>query len=79
MDLLIRKLPFTQLVQELSQEYHPQNLTTESYSWEGLAIGPLQEASEYMLVGLLEGTNLCAIHAKHVMILLQDLQLAIHL
>ena len=66
-------------MQELSQEYHPQNLTMESYSWQGSAIEDLQEAYEYMLVGLLEDVNLCAIHSKCVTILPQDLQLPLHL
>ena len=37
----------------------------------------LQEASEAYLVGLFEDTNLCAIHAKRVTIMLpKDIQLA---
>src|SRR5699024_12157853 len=35
-----------------------------------------QEASEAYLVGLFEDTNLCAIHAKRVTIMLKDIQLA---
>ena len=54
---------------EMSQKYHPWNLITESYSWQGSATGALQEASKYMPVGLLEDTNFCAIHSKHVTIL----------
>ena len=36
----------------------------------------LQEAAEAYLVSLLEDSNLIAIHAKHVMIQLKDIQLA---
>jgi histone H3 len=36
----------------------------------------LQEAAEAYLVGVFEDTNLCAIHAKRVTILLKDLKLA---
>ena len=36
----------------------------------------LQEAVEAYLVGLFEDTNLCAIHAKRVTIMLKDIQLA---
>ena len=36
----------------------------------------LQEAAEAYLVGLLEDTNLCAIHAKRVTIMPKDIQLA---
>ncbi len=40
------------------------------------AVMALQEASEAYLVGLLEDTNLCAIHAKRVTIMPKDIQLA---
>merc|ERR1712126_482423 len=41
-----------------------------------LAVMALQEASEAYLVGLMEDTNLCAIHAKRVTIMPRDIQLA---
>ena len=69
-ELLIRKLPFSRLVREIAQgikmdlRFQPQ------------AIGALQEAAEAYLVGLLEDTNLCAIHAKRVTIMPKDIQLA---
>ena len=40
------------------------------------ALLALQEASEAYLVGLLEDTNLCAIHANRVTIQPKDIQLA---
>ena len=36
----------------------------------------LQEASEAYLIGLLEDTNLCAMHAKRVTIMPRDMALA---
>jgi histone H3 len=40
------------------------------------AILVLQEALEAYLVHLFEGSNECAIHAKHVTIMPKDIQLA---
>ena len=40
------------------------------------AFSALQEASEAYLVGLLEDSNLCAIHSGHVTIMPKDIQLA---
>ena len=40
------------------------------------AILALQEAAETYLVGLLEDSNLCAIHTKRVTIMPRDIQLA---
>ena len=76
MELLIQKLPFAYLVWELSQDCQSGNANTESYGWQGSAMQALQEAREYMLVGLLEDANLCLIHMKCIMIQFRDLQLA---
>ena len=40
------------------------------------AIGALQEAAEAYLIGVLEDTNLCTIHAKRVTIVPKDVLLA---
>ena len=40
------------------------------------AVLVLQEAAEAYLVGLFEDTNLCAIHAEHMTIMLEDIPLA---
>ena len=40
------------------------------------AILALQESAEAYLVGLLEDSNLCVIHAKRVTIMPKDIQLA---
>ena len=70
-ELLIRKLPFQQLVREIAQDLGKMNMHFQSG-----AIMALQEASEAYLVGLLEDSNLCAIHAKRVTIMPKDIQLA---
>ena len=70
-ELLIRKLPFQRLVREIAQDLGKMNMRFQSG-----AIMALQEASEAYLVGLLEDSNLCAIHAKRVTIMPKDIQLA---
>ena len=70
-ELLIRKLPFQRLVREIAQDLGKMNMCFQSG-----AIMALQEASEAYLVGLLEDSNLCAIHAKRVTIMPKDIQLA---
>ena len=70
-ELLIRKLPFQQLVREIAQD-----LGKMSIRFQSGAIIVLQEASEAYLVGLLEDSNLCAIHTKRVTIMPKDIQLA---
>ena len=72
-DLLKRRAPFDHLVRELVQDL-----------WHGgheLRVSPtvvmaLLEAAEAYLVLLFKDTNLCAIHAKHVTIMLKEIQLA---
>ena len=71
--LLIRKLPFQRLVREIAQDFKM------DLRFQAVAILCLQEAAEAYLVRLFEDTNLCAIHAKRVMILPRDLQLARHI
>eukprot|EP01133_Synstelium_polycarpum_P010771 gene10771-12547_t len=69
-ELLIKKLPFQRLVREIAQEFKT------DLRFQAAAIHALQEASESYLVGLFEDTNLCAIHAKRVTIMVKDVQLA---
>ena len=68
--LLIRKLPFQRLVREIAQDFK-----TDLW-FQSAAILCLQEAAEAYLVGLFEGTSLCAIHAQRVTIVPKDIQLA---
>lgn len=69
-DLLIRKAPFQRLVREIAQDLRP------GLKFQTSTIVALQEAAEAYLVDLFEDTNLCAIHAKRVTIMPQDIQLA---
>ena len=69
-ELLIRKLPFQRLVREVAQDF----LTDIRFA--SSAVLALQEASESYLVGLMEDSNLAAIHAKRVTIMPKDMQLA---
>ena len=73
-ELLIRKLPFSWLVHEIALEVGKYDL-----HFQGSAIICLQEAAEAYLVGLMEDTNLCTIHAKWVTIMPEDIQLACHI
>mmetsp|Transcript_41182 Transcript_41182/g.131799 ORF Transcript_41182/g.131799 Transcript_41182/m.131799 type:complete len:146 (-) Transcript_41182:36-473(-) len=70
-DLLIRKLPFSRLVREITNSVAPEPLR-----WTAEAILACQEATEDFIVHLLEDCNLCAIHAKRVTIMPKDMQLA---
>ena len=76
-ELLIRKLPFQRLVQEIACD---SDVITSplcgKVRFQSAAVMALQEASEAYLVGLFEDTNLCAIHAKWVTIMPKDIQLA---
>jgi histone H3 len=69
-ELLIRKLPFQRLVREIAQEFKT------DFRFQATAMLAIQEAAEAYLVGLMEDTNLCAIHAKRVTIFPKDIQLA---
>ena len=73
-ELLICKWPFVHLVYEITQACRKHDLWF--HLWE---IQVLQEGAEYHLTGLLEDTNICAIHAKHVVIMPKDIQLAHHI
>jgi histone H3 len=69
-DLLIKKLPFQRLVREIAQAFN------KDLRFQSAAVGALQEAAEAYLVRLFEDTNLCAIHAKRVTIMIKDIRLA---
>ena len=61
---------FQRLVREIAQVHNPY------LQFQSSAILELQESAEAYLVGLLEDSNLCAIHAKRVTIMPKDMQLA---
>ncbi|NBS71459.1 hypothetical protein EBT31_21495 [bacterium] len=70
-ELLIRKLPFSRLTREITN-----NVAPEPFRWTPDGLLALQEATEDFIVHLLEDCNLCAIHAKRVTIMPKDMQLA---
>ena len=69
-ELLIRRIPFQRLVREIAQVHNPH------LRFQSGAILALQESTEAYLMGLLEDSNLCAIHAKRVTIMPKHMQLA---
>ena len=69
-NLLIRKLPFQRLVKSIAHE------SISDIRFQSSAIVALQEAAEAYIVGLFEDTNLCAIHARRVTIMVRDIKLA---
>ena len=72
-EMLIRRLPFQRVVKEIIQK------VWDDLRLQSTAILALQEAGEMFLVGLLEQSNLCALHAKRVTIMPKDFQLARHI
>ena len=76
-ELLIRKLPFQRLVREIASDSEViKSPLCGKVRFQSAAIMALQEATEAYLVGLLEDSNLCAIHARRVTIMPKDIQLA---
>eukprot|EP00485_Elphidium_margaritaceum_P003132 CAMPEP_0202687218 /NCGR_PEP_ID=MMETSP1385-20130828/2920_1 /ASSEMBLY_ACC=CAM_ASM_000861 /TAXON_ID=933848 /ORGANISM="Elphidium margaritaceum" /LENGTH=183 /DNA_ID=CAMNT_0049341971 /DNA_START=87 /DNA_END=638 /DNA_ORIENTATION=- len=69
-ELLIRKLPFSRVVREIAHKYAPET------RFQAQALQALQVATEAHLVSLFEDSNLCAIHAKRVTVMVRDMQLA---
>jgi histone H3 len=69
-ETLIRKICFQRIVRAIAQDYK------HDVRFQSNAMLALQEASEAYIVGLLEDTNLCAIHARRVTIMPKDMQLA---
>ena len=69
-ELLIRKLPFSRLCREVAQ-----NFKTD-LRFQPSTLMALQESCESYIIGIMEDTNLCSIHAKRVTIMPKDVQLA---
>eukprot|EP00804_Cyclotella_cryptica_P002795 CCRYP_009349-RB/>CCRYP_009349-RB protein AED:0.21 eAED:0.20 QI:0/-1/0/1/-1/0/1/0/78 len=69
-DLLICKLPFQHFLREVTQDFRG------DIRYQATALTASQEASKAYLIGLLEDTNLCAIHARRVTIMPKDMQLS---
>ncbi|PPS05748.1 hypothetical protein GOBAR_AA14897 [Gossypium barbadense] len=60
------KINQKRLVREIAQDLR----------FQSSAVAALQELADAYLVGLFEGTNLCAMHAERVAIMPKDIQLA---
>ena len=69
-ELLVRKQPFQRLVREIAQDFRP------DLRFQSNALLALQEAAESYLVYMFENTNLAAMHAKRVTIMVKDVSLA---
>ncbi|XP_038600582.1 histone H3.3-like [Tachyglossus aculeatus] len=69
-ELLIDKLPFQRLMREIAQDFKM------DLHFQSSAVMALQDASEAYLVGLFDDSNLCIIHAKRVIIVSAQIQLA---
>ena len=73
-ELLIKKLAFQRLVREVASQFKASD--GSDFRFQSTALLAVQEAAEAYLVGLFEDTNLCAIHAKRVTIMVKDMRLA---
>jgi histone H3 len=60
-DLLIRKIPFQHLVQEIIEQVSGKS----DLQMQSTAVLALQEAAEYFMVDVFYDTNLCTLHGKH--------------
>ncbi|MCH1574666.1 MAG: hypothetical protein L7S67_00165 [Flavobacteriales bacterium] len=74
-NLLIRKAPFQRLVREIVNDLS-QTSTGTNFRFKETAMMALQESCEAYLVGLMEDTNLCCIHAKRETVMTKDMRLA---
>lgn len=66
---MLNKTPFVRVVREIAEERLQGLRFTRS------ALLDLQNAAESHLVGFLEASNMCAIHAKRVTIQSRDMEL----
>ena len=80
---LIKRSPFQKLIREISQEYRVcldgPGTSSIQVRFQSTAIAALQEASENFIVGLFEGVNLLAVHAKRVTVMPRDVRLALRI
>ena len=66
--MLIRRLPFQRVVKEIVEKVQ------DDLRLQLRAVLALQEVGEMFLVGLLEQSNLCVLHAQRVTIMPKDVQ-----
>lgn len=69
-ELLIPKSPFQRLVKEILLQFK------SDARFQSAAVAALQEASEAYLIDLFNAMNRCAVHAKRVTVMPQDMHLA---
>ncbi|KAH6139835.1 hypothetical protein HBI37_225400 [Parastagonospora nodorum] len=72
-DLLIPRTPFYRVVRENADSVTRKDTPEQ---WQNQALMALQEATEAFLGSLFQDANLCAIHAKRVIIPQKDNQIA---
>jgi histone H3 len=70
-DLLLRKMPFQRIVRDITLGFAKSDMR-----YRASALEALQHSAEAYIVGVFEDTQLCAIHAKRVTIMVRDIQLA---
>jgi len=73
-ELLLRKLPFSRLVREITE-----NISPVPIRFQALAMEALQTAVETHLVELFEDAYQCTIHGKRVTLYPKDIRLALRL
>jgi len=71
-NLLIPKAPFARLVREIIHS----RVLSKDFRIQPVALMALQEAAEAYLIGLMEMSNLCALHARRVTLMKNDMALA---
>jgi histone H3 len=74
-EFLLPKLSFARLVRQVCGTF----LNMQVFGIQGKAMLALQEAAESYLVGVLEDSCLCAIHARRVTLLPKDLRLTLRM
>ena len=75
--LLIRKAPYQHFVREIVQNDLMYGISDVRF--QSTAMLALQEAAEAYLINVFEWTNLAAIHAKRVTIMVKDMRLAMRI
>lgn len=73
-DLLLRKLPFSRLVREITEKISPVPIR-----FQGLAMECLQTSVETYLTQLFEDAYMCTLHAKRVTLFPKDIQLSLRI
>ena len=70
-EFLLRKAPFSRLVREVAQDFHP---PSGGWRFQQDAFEVLQTAAEAHLLNVIEAANLAAIHGKRVTLMAKDMK-----